>query len=101
MNDANRTYKNRQYKTHINLNKSFKSIEINNKVETLRGGIKTKAVEKKHLGWVKNDEKKLKKVYVQNSQMGIPLVGRTKKMSQPMFSLAGPATGLHFGKNLP
>ncbi len=28
MNDANRAYKN--YKTHINLNKSFKSIEINN-----------------------------------------------------------------------
>jgi len=28
MNDANRAYKNRQYKTHINLNKSFKSIEI-------------------------------------------------------------------------
>jgi len=28
MNDDNRAYKN--YKTHINLNKSFKSIEINN-----------------------------------------------------------------------
>ncbi len=27
-NDANRAYKNRQYKTHFN--KSFKSIEINN-----------------------------------------------------------------------
>ena len=30
MNDANRAYKNRQYKTHINLNKSFKSIEKKN-----------------------------------------------------------------------
>jgi len=29
MNDANRAYKNRKFKTHINLNKSFKSIEIN------------------------------------------------------------------------
>jgi hypothetical protein len=29
MNDANRAYKNRQYKTHVYLNKSFKSIEIN------------------------------------------------------------------------
>ncbi len=29
MNDANRAYKNRLYKTHIILNKSFKSIEIN------------------------------------------------------------------------
>ena len=30
MNDANRTCKNIKYKTYINLNKSFKSIEINN-----------------------------------------------------------------------
>ena len=30
MNDANRTYKNIQYSNHINLNKSFKSIKINN-----------------------------------------------------------------------
>ena len=30
MNDADRAHKNRQYKTHIHLNKSFKSIEINN-----------------------------------------------------------------------
>ena len=30
MNDANRAYKNRLYRTHINLNKSFKIIEINN-----------------------------------------------------------------------
>jgi len=30
MNDANRAYKNRQYKTHINLNKKLKCIEINN-----------------------------------------------------------------------
>ncbi len=30
MNDANRAYKNSQYKTHINLNTSFKSIEIKN-----------------------------------------------------------------------
>ncbi len=29
-NDTNRAYKNRQYKTRINSNKSFKSIEINN-----------------------------------------------------------------------
>ena len=29
MNDAYRAYKNRQYKTHVYLNKSFKSIEIN------------------------------------------------------------------------
>ena len=28
MNDANRAFKNRLYKKHINLNKSFKSIEI-------------------------------------------------------------------------
>ena len=27
MNDAKRAYKNIQYKTHINLNKSFKSID--------------------------------------------------------------------------
>jgi len=30
MNDANRAYKNRLFKTHIRLNKSFESIEINN-----------------------------------------------------------------------
>ena len=30
MNDANRACKNRLCKTHIDLNKSFKSIEINN-----------------------------------------------------------------------
>ena len=30
MNNANRVYKNRHYKTHINLNKPFKSIKINN-----------------------------------------------------------------------
>ncbi len=30
MNDGNRAYKNILCKTHINLNKSFKSIEINN-----------------------------------------------------------------------
>jgi len=30
MNDANRAYKNRQYKTQIKLNKSFESIEIDN-----------------------------------------------------------------------
>ena len=30
MNDAKRGYTNIQYKTHINLNKSLKSIEINN-----------------------------------------------------------------------
>jgi len=30
MNDANRAYRNRLYKTHINLNKPFKSIEIKN-----------------------------------------------------------------------
>jgi hypothetical protein len=35
MNDANRAYKNRQYKTHINLDKSFESIEINNLIEII------------------------------------------------------------------
>ena len=30
INDANRAYKNRQYKTHIIFNKPFKSIQINN-----------------------------------------------------------------------
>jgi hypothetical protein len=30
MNDANRAYKNILFKTHIRLNKSFKSIEISN-----------------------------------------------------------------------
>ena len=53
MNDANRAYRNRQYKAHINSNKSFKSIEINN---WYRGGVKksmelikekTKTMEKK------------------------------------------------------
>ncbi len=29
INDADRAYNSRLYKTHINLNKSFKSIEIN------------------------------------------------------------------------
>ena len=32
MNDANRACMNILYKTHINLNRSFKSIEINNKI---------------------------------------------------------------------
>ena len=42
MNDANRAYRNRQYKAHINSNKSFKSIEINNWIEILlvEGGVK-------------------------------------------------------------
>ncbi len=35
MNDANRAYKNRHYKTHISLNKSFKSIESNNLIENI------------------------------------------------------------------
>jgi len=35
MNDANRAHKNRQYKTHINLNKSFKNIENNSVIEIL------------------------------------------------------------------
>ena len=35
MNDANRAYKNRQYKTQIKLNKSFESIEIDNLIEIL------------------------------------------------------------------
>jgi len=30
MNDANRAYKKRLFKTHINLNKSLESIEISN-----------------------------------------------------------------------
>ena len=35
VNDANRAYKNKQYKKNLNLNKSFKGIEINNQIEIL------------------------------------------------------------------
>ena len=78
MNDENRA----EYKTHINLNKSFKSIEVNSQIEIIlvQGWYKkidginigknlekrwsnTKTVEKKLITpWVgKNDEKKPKK----------------------------------------
>jgi len=40
MNDANRVYNNRQYKTHINLNKSFKGIGTKSKFYWHRVGIK-------------------------------------------------------------
>ena len=35
MNDANRAYKNIHFKTHISLNKSFKSIESNNLIKNI------------------------------------------------------------------
>jgi hypothetical protein len=38
-----------------------------------KNGVK-KLEKKLHRGWVKNDEKKLKKANVQNSQIGIPLL---------------------------
>ncbi len=68
MDDADRAYKNRQYKSYINLNKSFKSIEIKkSELYWYRGGTK-KSMElicekiwKKSVQKIKTVEKNWKK----------------------------------------